>query len=371
MVRNKYFYYLFMLNAAISLINFVPGILLSDRFNGGMMSILISIPIGAGLLYTFTRLIANFPGEGLPEILHSVFPRWASVLLLSFAAANWYFSSLVTLTSFTDITNRYVSPDISQYIILIGFVIVVALTARIDSESILYALEMILYMALPLIAYMIWRALSSPLFSWDSVRQIITYTLNPPSYTTISAATYVFTGYINMVIFNRVFHNFKMRHIVLVVVAGIGTLAVSMLGPVGFLGAVGAGEHEFPAFSAMDSLRIRYFIIERMIYVFYFVYMTLSLLNSIVHWHVGKELVLGILGYKEAPLLKGNQKRRKLEWWVIAVFSVIVIITYGLVNQYTLRSMAIVFVNSRFVGEIVIIATLIYAAAKRKRRKKA
>ncbi|MUG67586.1 hypothetical protein GNP94_16475 [Paenibacillus campinasensis] len=371
MVRNKYFYYLFALNATISLINFVPGILLGDRFDGGMMSLLISIPIGAGLLYVFSRVITKFPGQGLPEILYSVFPGWVSAPLLFIAAITWYFSSIVTLISFTGITNRYISPDISPYIIIIGFVVVVCLTTRLDSESILYALEMFLYMAVPLIVYMIWRALSSPFFSWDSVRQIITYAHNPPNFRSTAAATYVFTGYINMVIFNRIFHQFSMRHIILIILAGTGTLAVSMLGPVGFLGTVGAGEYEFPAFSAMDSLRIRYFIIERMIYVFYFVYMTLSLLNSIVHWHVSKELILGIFGFGKAPVLEKNKRRRRAEWWIIGSFSAIVLTAFTLINQYSLRNMAVIFVESRFVGEFVIIAILIYAAVIRKRRKNA
>lgn len=370
-VRNKYFYYLFLLNASINLINFVPGIMLDDRFDGGMMSILLSIPVGAGLLYLFAKLITKFPGEGLPEILYSTLPGWLAAPMLIVAAAVWYFSSVITLISFTDITDRYINPDIATYLILGGFIVVVGLAARLDSESILYALEIVLYMAVPLIIYMSWRALSSPFFSYDSVRQIITYTWNPPNYQTMSAATYVFTGYINMVVFNRVFHKFRVRHIILIIIASIGTLAVSMLGPIGFLGTIGAGDYEYPAFAAMDSLRIRYFIIERMIYVFYFVYMTLSLLNSIVHWHVSKELILGVFGFKGSPSPKGDKKRRRAEWWIIGVFSLIVLVVSGAINQYTLKDMAIVFVDSRFAGEFVLIGTLIYAAVKRKRRKKA
>ena len=82
----------------------------------------------------------------------------------------------------------------------------------------------------------------------------------------------------------------------------------------------GAGGHVYPAFSTVDSLRIRYFIIERMIYVFYVVYMCLSLVNSIIHWHVGKDLILGSFGLK---VDKGEAmtKRRKIEWWVILLFS--------------------------------------------------
>ena len=101
------------------------------------------------------------------------------------------FSSVITLVSFVDITSRYISPDVSPYIVLVGFLVVVGLSARLDSESIIYALEMILYICVPIIAYMSWRVFSNPYFSWDSVRQIITYAWNMPNYETVAAATFI------------------------------------------------------------------------------------------------------------------------------------------------------------------------------------
>ncbi|ANA79895.1 hypothetical protein C7121_07970 [Paenibacillus glucanolyticus] len=369
MVRNKYFYYLFLLNATINLINYVPRILIQDRFDGALISILIAIPIGSLLLYTFTKLIQKFPGEGLPEIFNSMMPAWISGVLLVLYGLGWYFSSVITLVSFVDITNRYVSPDVSPIIVLIGFLVVVALSARLDSESILYALEMILYMTVPIIMYMAWRVFSNPYYSWDAVRQIITHLWDIPNYRTVAAATYIYTGYINMVVFNRIFHKFRVKHIWSIVIVSILTLAVSIFAPIGLLGAAGAGEHVYPAFSTADSLRIRYFIIERMIYVFYVVYMCLSLVNSIVHWHVGKELILG--GFRlKSDKPESIRKKRKVEWWVLAAFCVIILASSMAINQYSLNDMAIVFLDVRFAGEFLLIALLFYAVWRRRRRRK-
>ncbi|WP_194539994.1 GerAB/ArcD/ProY family transporter [Paenibacillus sp. FSL W7-1279] len=369
MVRNKYFYYLFLLNATINLINYVPRILITDRFDGALMSILVSIPIGTLLLFTFVKLIQKFPGQGLPEIFHSVMSKWVSGILLFLYGLAWFFSSVITLVSFVDITSRYISPDVSPYIVLVGFLVVVGLSARLDSESIIYALEMILYICVPIIAYMSWRVFSNPYFSWDSVRQIITYAWNMPNYETVAAATFIFTGYVNMVVFNRIFHRFRVRHVWAIVVVSMLTLLVSIFAPIGILGAAGAGQHVYPAFSTVDALRIRYFIIERMIYVFYVVYMCLSLVNSIIHWHVGKELILGSFGLK-VDKGKAMTKRRKIEWWVILLFSLITFGTSFIVNQYILNDMAVVFLDVRFAGEFLLIALLFYAVW-RKRRKKA
>lgn len=368
MVRNKYFYYLFLLNATINLINYVPRILITDRFDGALMSIAVSIPIGMLLMFTFVKLIQKFPGQGLPEIFRSVMSKWISGILLVLFGFAWYFSSVITLLSFVDITSRYISPDVSPFIVLSGFLIVVALSARLDSESILYALEMILYITVPVIAYMCWRVLSSPYFSWDAVRQIITHAWNMPNYKTIAAATYIYTGYINMVVFNRIFQKFRVRYIWAIGVTSLLTLLISIFAPIGILGAAGAGEHVYPAFSTIDSLRIRYFIIERMIYIFYVVYMCLSLVNSIIHWHVGKELMLGGLGFK-SDQIKSIHKKRKMEWWVLILFSLVIFVLSFFINQYILNDMAVVFLNFRFVGECLLIVLLFYAVWKKRRKK--
>lgn len=295
-------------------------------------------------------------------------PKWAASILLIFYGVWWYFSSVIILVSFVDITTRYISPDVSPYIILLGFTVVVALSARLDSESIIYALEMILYMTIPFIIYMVWRVFSSPYFSWDAVRQIITHAWNMPNYKSIAAATYVYTGYVNMVVFNRIFHKFRLRHIWAIIAVSILTLLISVFAPIGILGAEGAGGYVYPAFSTIDSLRIRYFIIERMIFVFFVVFMCLSLVNSIVHWHVGKELILGGLGFNSEQN-KANRKKRKVEWWVLLLFSLTIFASSLYINQYILNDIAVVFLDARLMGEILLIALLFYAAWRKRRRK--
>lgn len=368
MVRNKYFYYLFLLNATINLINYVPRILINDRFGGALISIAMSIPIGMLLMFIFVKLIQKFPGQGLPEIFRSVMPKWISGILLVLFGFAWYFSSVITLLSFVDITSRYISPDVSPFIVLSGFLIVVALSARLDSESILYALEMILYITVPVITYMCWRVLSSPYFSWDAVRQVITHAWNMPNYKAMAAATYIYTGYINMVVFNRIFQKFRVRYIWAIGVVSLLTLLISIFAPIGILGAAGAGAHVYPAFSTIDSLRIRYFIIERMIYIFFVAYMCLSLVNSIIHWHVGKELMLGGFGFR-SDQTESLRKKRKMEWWVLILFSLVIFVSSFFINQYILNDMAIVFLDIRFVGEFLLMALLFYAVWKKRRKK--
>ncbi|WP_054958078.1 GerAB/ArcD/ProY family transporter [Paenibacillus dakarensis] len=369
MVKNIYFFYLFLLNALINLVNYVPRILIHDRYNGAVLSVIISIPVGLLLLYLFAKMIGSFPQQGLPEIINSGLPRWFGKLLLLLLGCIWFMSSVITLVGFVDITIRYISPDVSPFVVLAGFLIVVGVSARLDSESILYGLEIVLYMTVPLIIYMVWRVFNSPYFEWDAVRQIFTYLWTMPRYQTVAGATFIFTGYINMVIFNRVFKKVRIRHIWLFFIVGLFTLVVSMFAPIGFLGAEGSGNPVYPAFSTVDSLRIRYFIIDRMIYVFYVVYMCLSLMNSIIHWHVSKELIMGAFQLStSSPSGKRMRKERRIEWGILGVFSALVYACTVFADQFIMDSLAVTFLNIRFAGEFAVLGLMFYFLRKRRRR---
>lgn len=199
------------------------------------------------------------------------------------------------MLSFVDITLRYVSPNSSPYTVVIGFLILVCICCRFDSLSLLYGLEIILFVTLPLIVYGIVKALTNPDFNWDSVLQITTYIWHKPDLMSLSAATFSFSGYINLAIFNRVFHGLKLKHVWILGVEGLLVLLITFLVPIGYFGTVAIERHVYTWFSTADSIRIESFIIERMLFIFYFAYMTLSLVSVIVHWHVGLGLFKGAI----------------------------------------------------------------------------
>nr|WP_211184382.1 GerAB/ArcD/ProY family transporter [Paenibacillus lemnae] len=355
----------------MNLVNFVPRILIGDRFDGAVMGVMLAIPIGMLFMYLFVRMITKFPGQGFPEIFAKYLPGWLGKLILFLLAFVWFSASSVTLVGFMDVTGRYISPDVSPYTILIGFLAVVCLGARRSSESILYALEIILFIMVPLIVYMTYRAISSPYFQWDAVKQVLTYFWTAPTLTSVAAATYIFSGYANVVIFNRVFQKLRVRHYWAIALIGGMTAVMAMLAPVGFLGAEGAGFHVYPAFSTVDSLRIRYFIIERMIYIFYVVYLCLSLVNSIIHWHVAKEMVLGAI---EKPVSRSQdrgpsqKKRDTKEWWILAFFSAAVMVGASLMDQFSNNLIGIWFLNMRLWAELLLLILLAFCVLRRRSR---
>lgn len=371
MVRNKYFYYLFMLNGLINLVNYVPRILIQSRFDGASISILISIVLGTGLLVLFSRLMSRFPQLGFPEIAKRYLPKWIAVPFILMLSGLWVVSSMLTLVGFLDLTNRFISPEVSPHVVLIGFLIVVGLCARLDSESLLYGLEIVLFITFPIIVYMVWRVFSGTDFNWDAVLQVMTYFWSVPHYNTVAAGTYVFSGYANIMIFNRVFQRLKVKHIWIIAVLGLQILFIAVFAPIGILGAEGAGEQVYPAFTAVDSIRIRYFIVERMIYLFYVVYMCLSLVNSIIHWHVGKELIIGTFTQSSSTrdcVQERNRKVRRMEWWILAVFAGFIYASSLQLNQYSMFELSVWFLNTRLVAELASIGLMFYFVLRRRKQ---
>lgn len=369
MAKTRYFYFLILMNSLINIINFVPRELIDMRFKGALTSIIISVPVGMLFIYLFTKLITKFPGKGVPEIFKASMPGTISTPLLLAYAALWYIAGVITMLSFVDITMRFISPDTGALPVIIGFLVLVSFCCRTDSMSLLYGLEVILSITLPLILYATVKALVNPNFSWDSVYQIMTFVLHAPDLKSIGAGTFIFSGYINLVIFNRVFNKINLKHLWIVAVQGFVVLLLSFLVPIGYFGTQSVERHVYTWFSTADSIRIDTFLIERMLYIFYIAYMTLSLVSVIVHWHVGIHLFKSVL-----PASKNKSPKVKLwkDIFVLAIFWMVTLFLMNM-NQYQLNLLAEWFLQLRWGGEFAMIIVLFYCLvkARRARRRKA
>lgn len=364
MARNRYFYWLILMNSLLNIVNFVPSELMDTRLKGAQTSILFAVVLATGFVYLFTSLIAKFPGKGIQEILDTTFPKPAVILLIVIFAALWCAAGLITLLSFVDITLRFISPDTGPYVVVLGFLVLVCFCARIDSLSLLYGLEVILGISLPLILYTIVKAVVNPDFSWDAVLQTMTYFPHAPDVKSIAVATFSFSGYINMAVFNRVFPVLKVRHRWFLGLQGLAVLLLTFYVPIGYFGTVAVERHIYTWFSTADSIRIDTFLIERMLFIFYFSYLTLSLVSVIIHWHVGKELLIGLL-----PSSKGQMPKVKVwsEWAILGLFSTITLLLMGL-DQYQLNVLGVWFLHTRWFGELLMIMLLFYCYAALRRR---
>ncbi|WP_019635972.1 hypothetical protein [Paenibacillus fonticola] len=365
MVNERYFYYLFTIQALINIVNFVPRVLIDNRFEGALMSILVSVVLGTTLLIIFTKIISHFPGEGLPEIIHDTLPRFVGLPLLCIFAFLWYESGAITLVSFVDITLRFITPDVSPVFAIIGFLLLVTMCSRLKTESILYALETTLIINCPLVAYMLIKALINPHFSWDAVMQIITHLWTIPKYNSIAGASFIFTGYVNLAIFNRAFKSLKLRHLWMIPLSGLMVLLVTLLVPIGYHGTIGVEQQVYTWFSTADAIRSEFFIVERVLFIFYFSYLAMSLVSVVVHWHIALELVKGFLMKKKT---KGVKAASNKDWWTLGLMTAGTVWMGFYFDQAKLTMFGQWFLNVRLPGELLLLATVLVAYRRRKKR---
>lgn len=365
MARGRYFYWLFLLNSLINIINFVPRQLIDNRFGGAQMSIVIAVVLGSLFIYLLMKLLGKFPGKGVPEIFGAAFPKPVVSVLVAFFSLLWCMAGIITLLSFVDITMRYISPDTGPYTIMLGFLIVVCLCIRLDSLSLLYGLEVMLGFTLPIILYSTVKALTNPDFSWDAVLQVITYSWHMPDIKSLAAATFTFSGYINMAIFNRVFGSLKLKHLWIISLEGFLVLILTFFVPIGYHGTVGVERHVYTWFSTADSIGIETFLIERMLFIFYFAYLSLSLVSVIIHWHVGKELMLSMF---PSSRKKNTRIKRWREYMILGLFGAATLSLMRM-DQFQLNEFGVAFLYIRWAGELLMILLVFYCYLALRRRK--
>jgi len=304
---NRYFYYLIIVNMITNVLTFIPRIMLNERLTGGLLAIPIGTIIGTGLMYIFMIQISRFPEMGLPEIMEKYLSKWFKNIYIFLTGYIWFHAGLFTLLSLITITKVFISPDMPNMLISIMFLLLICLSILMPTKKVLYATELLILLNLPFILLILVKAIFNDYFSWDSVRIFFTHFREIPSWSTISAATFIFFGYANLIIFNREFQKLNLKWLWLIAVFGLQVLLVTILGPIGFHGAVkGVENYVFPWISTADSMRMELGFVERVVFIFLLLHINISLVSITIHWHVGIEL------YKS--ISKGRTEREKYTW---------------------------------------------------------
>ncbi|WML44163.1 GerAB/ArcD/ProY family transporter [Neobacillus sp. PS3-40] len=355
---NRYFIYLILLNMLTNIIIFVPKILMTYRFEGAVLGILIAIPIGLALCFVFNKAMSKFPEQGLPEILNHFNNRKIKIAILVCFSCIWFSAGLLSLLGFVDIVKRFINPEISEILLAVLFLGAICFVAQLPSQKVMYLIEIILFINVPLTFFIVFKAFTSKYFSWDSVFEVGTHIFMRPSFTSIAAATYAYSGYLNLLIINRLFKNkIKGKNYFIILFLVIFNLFTTFFIPIGFHGADSVQEYLYPWISTADCLRIVYGPIERALYIFLMLYTSITLLSTSLHWHVAFEFLKGVS--REEP----SQKKK---WIIFAIFICLSIVAEWKINALQLIKISSYWLNGRFIFEAFVAALLLFLARRQK-----
>lgn len=317
---------------------FVPHILVKDRFDGAVMSILIGIALGSFIAIVNAWCFRQFPGLGLPEILDRYLPKAFSLPLIVLAAFTWMTGGILVVYSFTRTMGIFFNPEMNEYLFLFIMVLACIFAGSRSSRSVQFSLEVLLILAAPLGLFILFKATTNDLVEWDAMRVIAGYVRNPPSIHSVAAATFLFSGYLNLQIFNRLnVLGLKLKHLWLIPILGASFAFFTFFIPIGFHGTMAADQYVYLWSVTADSMVLKYGFVQRVLFLFLTVFSIMSLMFVMNTFHYAMEMFKACaVHYKakteESPVPAAN-------WILCFVFGVLSFIyafwTDDLKNQWT------------------------------------
>ncbi|MCK8487686.1 hypothetical protein M0651_10920 [Paenibacillus sp. MBLB2552] len=359
---NRHFISLVLLNMLVNSLVYVPSILIRDRFDGAVMGILLATLLGSIMMAVFTFALKNHPNKGLPELLKR-FPGWLKFAFLSAFGGIWFLAGAMTLLGINDIAQRYINPEMSEPRLIALFCTVIILSvAYLNTHKVLYLLEIILILNIPVLLIVLYLAYTGDNISWYSIFEVASRAGNIPSWSDLSAGSYVFAGYANMAIFQRVFpEKIRLSGLWPVPLMGCTVLLTVFFIPIAFHGTDGVGDLTFPWVTTVDSLRMELAPIERVTTIALINYIILSVVSIIVHWHISIELLRGSVSWR--PRRVGI--RNVFRWGVLLAFGVAVWLTENWMQELDILKFGEAWLNLRLPAEILLVAVLLILARRR------
>ncbi|MFB9761265.1 GerAB/ArcD/ProY family transporter [Ectobacillus funiculus] len=298
---NRYFYYLVIVNMIANIVASVPRILIEARARGAIASMVLALFLGCAFIYIMARFFHSFPGKGLPELLKEHISKWIYIPFVLYLIAAWFLAGLVTLITYSFLLKRFLTPDMPVTWIICIFLCFISFGVLMNTKSVLYTIEAIVVFNIPLVILIMIKAYTGEGMKWDFVKKSVMYIYPIPDYSAFSACSYVFLGAANLIIFNRVFtKKQKMSWLQLgitLLIAG-GNLATTYFIPIGYNGFDQIDRLVYPWILTSDSMRIEFGFVERVLFIFLVLYLAISFLSILIHWHVTVELLKSLFWLK-------------------------------------------------------------------------
>lgn len=358
-MERRYFFYLFSVNLIANIGMFVPVFLANHRFEGALMGIVCAVPIGTALVAAYLMLSQRLPMKTLPELLDLYAPPWLSTVCKLLMVAIFYWVGFTTVLAFVKLSVLYLTPGVSEYAVLTLFLLLVLYASRLSSKAILLGLEVLIVINAPLLLAFLIKLFTEPNIEPDGALDIVTHLWHMPELESVASATFVFSGYANMMAFQRVFSKpIGFRGFWGVPLAGAFALFFCFFGPILYHGTDGVGRLLYPFTATADSVRMELFIIERMLFIYLFIYISICLFSVIVHWHVSHTALISLPLFKKLGKPWGALLPAGL--FAAAAYAVIGRMTYTTILQQSRLFMII-----RFFAEFLMLGILGYLAWRR------
>lgn len=323
----------------------VPAILLQFHKEGSVSSMILAVVTGTILVTIYTRFFNTFPGMTLPDLLKKTTSKWFYKPFLFFLALMWFAAGLITLVTFTFLLIRFLTPEMPVFQISLLLIFSIIFGCLMKTERVLYTIELILLITFPLILFIFYKAYTSNSLEWDFVKEAALYVNQLPNINSFASCFYLFLGVANLFIFNRFFtkkQNYKWKHMASIGIISTLTLFTTYFIPIGFNGFESIDDLVYPWITTSDSLRMEFFMIERVLFVFLLFYLGVAFLSILIHWHVSLEFLKSIFNLEKIKFRGLNVGN----FIPLPFFIVTSLLFVRKLNEYQLFRFSSIFYNS-------------------------
>lgn len=332
---SRYYYYLVLVNMFANIITSVPVILFQNRKDGAIVSMILALLVGVLCIYFFTNFFNSFPGKTLPDLLKHTMPKWFTAIFTFVLVIVWFLAGLITLITFTILLIRFLAPESSLIMGTMIILLFVTFGCFMKAEKVLYTIEIIFVLTMPLLLFIFLKGYFSEHIQWLYIKVSYSFINAFPQVIPFAAAFYLFLGVLNLIIYNQFFtikQNFGWKQLSVITVIGGGVLFTTYFIPIGFQGFENIDTMMYPWISTADSMRLRYGVIERVVFIFLLFYLAFSVISLLIHWHVTIELLKSVINFNKLKF----KNVQILPFIIITIFSIITIISVQFVNEINL-----------------------------------
>ncbi|MDW0111080.1 GerAB/ArcD/ProY family transporter [Sporosarcina aquimarina] len=306
---SRFVYYLILTNMLAIIMSPIPRLLLLRAGDGALSGMIVGIIGGALFTYVTVSFFLKYPGQDLIELLTKYTSSWIQIPVTLYFAFMWFIAGTITLIMTVFLLITFLTPVMSIYIISLSILITIFFGVLLKTKSILFTLEILCVLMIPVTVLMFFKMFTSHELDFDQVRLAVMHIKSIPDFTAFNASTFTFMGSANLIIFNKYFkekQNISKWSIICITLASIFMLINSYLVPIGFTGFDEIDQLMFPWTSSADSVRMKFGFIERVVFIFMFLFVTISFISIIIHWHVAYKLLSSIFRLKSLQIKQQN-----------------------------------------------------------------
>jgi hypothetical protein len=366
---SRYTYYHVLYVGMINIIMFVPGFLIKEQFTGAVSSMVLAVVLGSILSLVTMACFERFPGLGFPELCDRYLPRWLSIANSLYAALLiWMPAGVIVIYQYSETLRLYFYPDMNPFMNLFLMASVAVWASSQSTRTVQFIHEIMVILCSPLLILFLVKALFNESLSWDAVHYVAGYVREPPTFMSTTAATFLFSGYISLFIFNRLHpEGFRFRFRWLVPLFGTLFMAVTFFVPIGFHGTVGVGDYVYIWSTTADSMSLEYGFINRVLYVFLLIFTILSLLFVMNTWHTTIQLIRHIVNQSVAV---EEQPNPPINRWLALIVGASSFVYMYFVNTERNQSFTKLWLVARFFTEIIFLLFMIYFVMRKRKESK-